>query len=447
MALIAEKRGIYLNSEMHSLCVENCHFDLRDEFDAALRVGKVNESIERRMYVNFCTAVGEDVLRRGNFELEVCEGEKGRQILTTEDHREFGDITWITLKGAKKRRAEGKSYRRELAELVGMRKLRRNLLGCSDGSTFVLIYPPGSKEDGYSGVSLTYIYHVKDEEEKRKVQVEFYKNALSLGGHLGFVKIANPYVFSEPTELSPEFFVSQPIDISDSPAMQIADDVIGMIDMIANSDERFVSKGVGVGSDLAPEMFATYKPQIRESAAFLTKVLEEKLRFHPLGLDQNGLSELELAYSFARRAVSAFASNGQLISRELLDRDYQQQLYYSESKDLRYFDDYGLKSEVYFEASQFQHSLISRYGDIEERRVGGFGCPGGSLASIGFSMDGFTIPTFDGVEFSNSSEETWSYHLDHCVICDPKKERAKKLCGPCCICKDCERRLGRDNVS
>ncbi|MCH7951514.1 hypothetical protein IH980_02150 [Patescibacteria group bacterium] len=430
----AERRGVYLHEGMNVLEVTNPHFDFRDEFDAALRVGGVTESIERRLYANFSTAVGEDVLRRGSFEFEFSEGENERLILTTADHRAFGDITRITLNGVKKRRAAGKPYERELAELVGMRELRRRCLDCPDGSTFVLSYPPGPAEDGYTGVSLTYVYRVEgDPGAGRRVRVMFYKNALSLEGHAQLSGFAEWVAAPPDSQSTPEFFVSSPIDISDNPIMQTADDVVARIDEIANSDDRFVVSGVGFGSSLAPETFASYEPQLRESAAFLAEALREELRTHSMGLDQKGLSELELAYSFARRAVKVFAECGQILTAHQLTEDCRWRRDVNRSFHLRGFEGGVAADSVVIEAGRLQAHLLNRYGDLETQRVGGGGCPPGMIASIGFSLDGFTVLALDGVSFG-SSEKSWTYHSGTCRVCRAENT----MVGPCDICKHCE---------
>ena len=433
--VMSERRGVYLHEGMSDLRVANPHFDFRDEFDAALRLGGVTESIEQRLLANFSTAVSEDVLRRGHFSLEFYESDNGRPLLTTQDHRAFGDLTFLTLKGVKKRRKEGKPYTRELAELQGIRELRRQSFDCPDGTQFVLIYPTGPKEDGYSGVSLTYIYRAEGPPGPgRKLRVVFYKNALTLEGYAQLYRTLERGSSSREHDYSPEFFVSHPIDISDHPMIQTVDDVTTEIDGIANRDRRFADRSIGFGSTLSADVFVRYEPQLAESARFLVDTLEEKLHSHVAGLDQQALADLELAYSFARRAVGVFAERGVLVSTRDLKEDYEWNRRIERSI---VFDDVRTGSSmesIVGDLMRLQTHFLDRYGDVHERKVGGIGCPPGMLQSIGVSLDGFSIPTLGDVSFE-TEENKWSYHSGTCRVCKTEHTQV----GPCEICKVCEK--------
>lgn len=412
----SEQRGFYLTPEMHALKVDNPHFDFRDEFNAALQVGGVTESFKRRLFANFTAAVGEDVLRRGSFELQVYQNNGGGLVLTTADHEEFGDISWISLNGAKKRRAEGRAYERELSEVIGMRRLRRELFNSADGATFVLICPPGSAEDGYIGTSLTYIYQVEGEiGVGRRVHASFYKNALSLEGHKEFFKFASPVDSIDGFESRPEFFVMHPIETSEHPNMQTAEDVIFGIDRIAERGGEYIVPGIGIGSSLSPEAFRSYGPQIHESAAFLCEAMDEAMRLSPRGLDQAGLSDLEVAYSYARRAVKAFAQKGRLLRSSSIMDDYRRQLVFEAKRPTYGFDSDRLRDEFFSQAFQFQAHLVDRYGRTEAEVVGGHGCPPGMLSSIGVSIDGFRLSTYGEVSFGNGGDEEST--VMNCVTC------------------------------
>lgn len=458
MLTTIERRGVYFDESLGELSVSNPFFDFRDEFNAARLVGGVTESIKERLYANFFTAVGEDVLRRGSFELETFAGKNEQLVLTTRDHRDYGDITQISLNGAKKRRAEGKLFERELAEVMGMRELRRKLLDCSNGSKFILIYPPGPEEEGYVGTSLTYIYSVKGESGVgRQVHVTFYKNALSLEGHAEFFKIAQRNKIAEEVELSPEFFVSYPVDISDNPTMQSVDDVVFAIDQIAVSDENFINPGVSVGSTLTREAFSLYEPQISESADFLTEVLGETIDDFVSGLTQAGLDNLELAYSFARRAVGKFAERGKVVSTSELKEDYRKRICFEEVKESG-FDSYERRERFYGEVLGFMNHLWERYGSTGREVVGGSGCRGGEITEIGislgeFTIDGIVVPTYGAVVFGEISDLTslinkrekrysfdkWTYCVGHNSEKDSKI--GKSWCGPCNLCKSCDQKL------
>lgn len=45
-----------------------------------------------------------------------------------------------------------------------------------------------------------------------------------------------------------------------------------------------------------------------------------------------------------------------------------------------------------------------------------------------------------------ATERNYEYHMDHCVICDPDEKHDMKLCGPCKICEDCEKKFDTDEL-
>jgi len=71
------------------------------------------------------------------------------------------------------------------------------------------------------------------------------------------------------------------------------------------------------------------------------------------------------------------------------------------------------------------------------------------LSGQSFSACGSTLNGggFEEAGFGNKTNETTSYSFDkkmHCVVCqkEPSQKEAKKMCGPCGICRDCDKKLG-----
>lgn len=82
-----------------------------------------------------------------------------------------------------------------------------------------------------------------------------------------------------------------------------------------------------------------------------------------------------------------------------------------------------------------------------EAVVAGFSMPGcGGAISFEQAMDADPQAVFDGIFGDKSSEQSYSFDKKmYCVSCQAppsKKDEPKKMCGPCGLCRACDRKFG-----
>lgn len=416
-----KEEGLYLNPEFSNLSVKNNFFDVRDMYARMEEVMGEGE-FETLLEVDFITSVVEDLFLEGDISLEFFSSLKKHDglELTHSAYKGLGDVVELSVRGAKKRRNNGESYERQYYEILGSRKLRRMLKNAEDGEKFVWIYPPGTSENGYKGMSMIYMYEVIGERGVgRRVEGSFLKSSLSIfGGEVLWQRIEN----KEVENIGEEILVSVPLKLKNDLSNLGMVGIKSLIASIKNESRNFVVGEVDIYGMLGENKLEKYKPQIQESFLFLLKVFKW-INEGGIDLNQSDVKKLELAYSLARRSIDVFSLNtGEIIFAEEMWEDFcRLNVYKNETKTMKN-DDYWRG------AIEHQKHLENRYGGIEERLVGGFGCPSGLLVSLGIGEGLQTMSTL-------GNEKPWSYHIGDCVRCGCCNVKV----GPCNICEDCEK--------
>lgn len=345
-------------------------FDMRDEYLAMWRLveelgiglEEARREMEKRVVANLWTyGVERDTVR---FEGEYVWKQAGRRVkLSTSDHDNFGCLTEMSLLGAKKVREEGGDFLRETAVVIGVRRLKQQLSRMGNGEQLVLLYPP--LEGGET--SILYSYQVLEEGGEKRIKVDGAVVGLSLEG---VSRLHRRLWGGSCGEERPHDFVASPLPWG------------GEFGELCNTAlEVLKEDGCNTGIDLSVkfsgEEVVEYAPQVMESGKFLNGVLwEEYERLGGVSLGEYELEKLELAFSFARRAVLNFHNRGQVVSAEELLRDYEWRLSLEEA--------ISVPEQVLM---AYEARVGHIYGDLSRRLESAGGCPPAMLAALGFSSN------------------------------------------------------------
>jgi len=80
-------------------------------------------------------------------------------------------------------KSRGWSGEREIAECEGFKTLEKQLFESPDGTFFLWISPPGSKEEGYGDYSFTHLGQIRKTVGGRRIEVTSVRNKLALEEH------------------------------------------------------------------------------------------------------------------------------------------------------------------------------------------------------------------------------------------------------------------------
>ena len=362
--------------DLSSLAVRNIHFNVVDEYRRLIRFDGIFDQGREQIRANFETAVGEDFVGRGSYDLRFFSTEDGWNLTTVEFPDDDLASMAVAARDASIRR--GFSGRREQFEAYGAQMLKDYLLDAPNGAQIVWTSPPGSVEQGYRWqTSMTYFAQVEgDDLVDRRIRISYAMSELSLDGHAA---LFSEFSESDDFVVDPNFFISNMIDVSDVAAIACPEDVFGRVDALIDGGMR--NPDAELRAHMDELVFVACSDQIRESTRFLQSMFEYVYRRRGNQLSQVDVDELEVAYEMAYKAVRQFGNNRALCSSQVMMDDFlrrKQVLYRSaDSASL-----YGLSHEDREEAMMLQAYLDRRYG-IEPMLVGGLGCPGGMTLGLG----------------------------------------------------------------
>jgi hypothetical protein len=415
--LVREKRAHYEGMEsMRDLVTKSPGFNLADEFFSRWYLVRVDglsseeaaRAVEMRMVANFETYCLEK--DADYFELNYKHFKsKGISRLNTSDHSSFASLEYMCLEAAKKSRSEGGDWMRETAVLMGTRRLSRLLQKADIGEKYVLFYPPLPDGD----TSIIYEYE-KGEAGEVLVKGKMLRLSLSAMEKLYYETqgLESPNInLLNATETEREL-VATPVPYKGESSALFA---------------RAISLAINEGGGEIDSLFkdgltpSNYKDQLRESGIFLARYLEKMYQF--LGgrpLSQYDLNKLEMAFSFARRAVMTVGNRGEVLSHESLEKDLFLQEEFKRMLRL------GLSVDV----AGFNWHLAERYGFLNSvREMGGY-CPEAMLMAMGLG-GGFDSPevmmqALGGIEGGACGRKVCAVDRGHSV---PDEATECPVCG------------------
>lgn len=129
-------------------------------------------------------------------------------------------------------RGRGWSGERENAECEGFRKLEKALLEAPEGTLYLWISPPGSKEEGYGDYSFTHLGQVKRIGNRRRIDVTSVRNTLTLEEHQ---KVINHFLPEDEKLQNPEDtdFLRTPVVIQNPENRYTVHDLLVAVDVLA----------------------------------------------------------------------------------------------------------------------------------------------------------------------------------------------------------------------
>lgn len=162
-------------------------------------------------------------------------------------------------------RRHGQSGRREIAECEGFRKLERALLETPEGTFYLWISPPGTKEEGYGDYSFTHLGQIKERGGNRRIEVTAVRNSLTLEEH---AQILNHFLPEERQLKNPKDtdFLRNPILIENGGNQTIHDLLVAM-DVVLKGEYSRTSqfaKDYRERKDWEKELLEMIKPMIND---------------------------------------------------------------------------------------------------------------------------------------------------------------------------------------
>lgn len=377
-SLVKEKRAHYAEMEsMRGLLVGSQGFNLVDEFYARWHLERVDNlsakeaarAMEMRMVANLKTYCLEKDIDVYGLKY-VSYMDKGVRRLNTTDHDSFASLEHMCLEAAKKVRYEGGDWQKETAMLWGVRRLSRLLYSASPGEKYVLLYPPLAGGE----TSIIYEYEVLNGGE---VKVRGKSLNLSLDS---MVLMYDELRGDEDLRSSAKNKREMELELVAAPiAFQGETRDLFKRAIVLADREGSESLDLMFDGGVVPE---EYWVQMKESGVFLARYLERI--YQELGgapLTQNYLEKLEMAFSFARRAVLNAGRNGVVLSYEDLWKDLELR---ERVKLMRGFDSCVMQADLNL-------YLMRRYGDLQAFTDRGGFCPEAMLMAMGLG-GGFDSP-------------------------------------------------------
>jgi len=434
------ENGYYEQSSFADLRVSNPHFNVVSTYNLLLRLDRQGDKVgfKESLFQDFFTAIAEDVLTEGEVALAFFRDESSRDgwKLTHPSYQHSADIVDITLNGAKKRRDDGQDWSRQYWEILASRKLRQWWKEAEGGEVFVWQLPADTGGVcGYDPVSLTYVYRVVEEDGDKRVEGKYYKTSLSLVGNNKLRQELE--VRGEVTEAA---LIANPVRIG-----------VGEIDRVrakikaveAEGGENVVGELVDDRGKLTPEAFKAYEGQIAQAVEFLDQVVVEEYNAWGAALGQQGVDRLEVAYSFARRAVENFGKTGVVVEATTIMNDFRTQLVMREEL-IRQKVKWGeISEQTRIRAYVWEQEVAGRYGLLDSMAVGGRGCPGGVMVGLGLGVGAPALSDMgrvgylggrerDGFDCPNCGAHLPQGNGDTCGHCGMTKDRWAAISGTKC---------------
>lgn len=420
---------IYANPDWVNLSVQNPHFNILHAYDFFAKHNQNENIIEDHLKLQIESAFNEDFLGTGRYDLELMQRPDGVKVFTNPSFPDQGLIETAN-RAVSEKQMKQLPHKREMREKDLAKKLTHFYEENPIGSSCLWTSPPGDEKDYSEQMSISYIGEIQPSETSlngKKLHIELVVHKLSIFGHQKLLeKVTHQQYQSFKNDYD---FVGELIHLNNDIQKQSIEDLSHTI-----SELEFQ----GLVNPLAkPKKYVTEKimsdtsDQIKEFCIFLHKTFKKVYSAKMLQIVQSDIDNLEKAYSLGYRGVLNYFNKKQLVTAVQMESDiYQAEQLMSRAKKR--------EREIAPREAQIVHAFISqlndRYGDLREIRVGGGGCPGGTLTGFGF--DSIFV---NGIEFDLAQSfpvtEKWSYHNGTCRCC----RRSNIEVGPCEICKRCEK--------
>ncbi|MDP3998933.1 MAG: hypothetical protein Q8P89_04955 [bacterium] len=166
----------------------------------------------------------------------------------------------------------GRSVRRETAECEGFRKLEKDILEAPEGTFYLWISPPGTKEEGYGDYSFTHLGQIKIRNGVRRIEVTAVRNKLSLEEH---AQVLNRFLPEEGRLKSPRDtdFLRCPVLIKNG-GNHTVDDLLVAMDVIlkqkCGQNSQF-AKDYRQRKDWEKELLERVRPMINDYYSLVEK--------------------------------------------------------------------------------------------------------------------------------------------------------------------------------